>query len=77
MQIDAPDIIRPINSHMELQALQHALGKKPDADKDTCEHSILAGDLLHLRAQEVLAIPFLLQVHKGAQEDIFLSLIHI
>lgn len=68
MQIDAPEIVRPINSHMELQALQHALGQQPDTDKGMSEHSILAGDLLHLRAQEVLTLPFLLQVHKGAQQ---------
>ena len=74
MQIDAPEIVRPINSHMELQALQHALGQQPDTDKGMSEHSILAGDLLHLRAQEVLTLPFLLQVHKGAQEDIFSQL---
>lgn len=71
VQIDAPDIVRPINSHGELQALQHALGQRPDADKDTAEYNILAGDLLHLRAQEVLTLPFLMQVQKGAQEESF------
>lgn len=71
VQIDAPDIVRPINSHMELQALQNALGQRPDAHKDAGEHNILAGDLLHLRAQEVLTLPFLMQVHKGTQEDSF------
>lgn len=69
VQMDAPDMIRPINSHTELQALQNALGQQPGANKDACEHSILAGDLLHLRAHEVLTIPFLMQVHKGAQEE--------
>lgn len=68
VQIDAPDIIRLINSHVELQALQSALGQVPDADKEESEHSILAGDLLHLRPQEVLTLPFLVQVHKGAQD---------
>jgi hypothetical protein len=71
LQLDAPEFIRPINSHMELQALQAALGQQPDADKGTCEHNILAGDLLHLRGQEVLTLPFLIHVHKGSQEDSF------
>lgn len=65
MQNEAPDVVRPINSEAELQALCSHIGHTTDHDFTFGEQEALAGDLLHLRPQEVLCIPFLLQVFKG------------
>lgn len=65
MQNDSPDVVRPINSEAELQALCSNIGHTIDQDYKFGEQEALAGDLLHLRPQEELCIPFLLQVFKG------------
>lgn len=69
MQIDSPDAVRPINSQAELLSLCSTIGHTPDADFHFAEQEALAGDLLHLRPQEVLCVPFLLQVFKGASAE--------
>lgn len=69
MQIDSPDILRPINSQAELQSLRQSAGYDAAADFHFAEHEALAGDLLHLRPQELLRMPFLLQVFKGPSAE--------
>jgi hypothetical protein len=68
LQIDAPEHVRPINSQAELHAMQAAMGVSQETAAMPGEHEILAGDLLHLRSQEVLTVPFAVQVFKGIEE---------
>ena len=69
MQVDAPELLRPVATQAEWHALQQATAKRCGwRAARVPEDDVLAGDLLLLQPQETLALPFALQVYKSSEE---------
>jgi hypothetical protein len=69
VQIDAPELLRPVATRAELDALQEAIAKRSmRSAANLPEDDVLCGDLLLLQPQETLTLPFSLQTYKSSEE---------
>jgi hypothetical protein len=68
LQIDAPELLRPVGTKAEWDAVHAATSKRHGCARGChLEEDVLAGDLLLLQPQETLLVPFALQVYKSSE----------